>query len=125
MAEKQSSTTIDPKTGQPYGSSQVKGEGADPEMAEMMESGRFKGGTKAGEGAGAAAEKAREAREGPKATPSPTPTPKAMSTKPKRSDYPAGIVGQSQYNHDRTRWNERYPTDKVSSLGMEQRRALA
>jgi hypothetical protein len=124
MAEKQPSTQIDPKTGQPYGSSQVKGEGADPEMAEMMEKGRFKG-TKSGEGAAAAADKARQQREAPKAPPSPAPTPKPMGAKPKRSDYPAGIVGQSQYNNDRTRWNDAHPSDKVSSLGMEQRKALA
>jgi len=124
MAEKRPTTTYDPKTGSDYGSAHAKGEGADPEMAEMLETGRFKG-TKAGTGASAAAEKARLARERPKAAPSPAPTPHPVTAKPKREDFPAGIVGQSKYNDARTRWNEAHSTDKVSSLGAEQRRAIA
>ncbi len=127
MADKRGTTTYDPKTGHDYRSSSVKGEGnADPEMAEMTESGRFKPGTKAGEGAAGAAEKAREEREQKaKAPPTPAPTPRPLTAKPTRQDFPAGIVGQSQFNDAKRRWNEAHPTDKVSSLGMEQRKALA
>jgi len=119
-------TYNNPETGNAYGHSKVEGEGeADPEMAEMLKSGRFKGTKPAGAGAADAAARARAAREKPGATPSPSPSPKPLATKPKREDFPAGIVGQSKFNDAKRLWNEGHPTDKVSSLGEMQRRALA